>query len=167
MRPLPNRTTRPRPEPSNPALHGVPVLTVANRQRGVCIDLRRLREYLNHALPLCLVAPGADAPVLLRELSEVSVTVVSPDVMSRVHHEFLQIEGPTDVITFPYGEIVICAAVAHENAERYSTDVQDEVLLYAIHGLLHLHGYDDIVPESARRMRTMQVNILNAVRICA
>jgi probable rRNA maturation factor len=158
-----NPTIQRRPEASG----GDPLLTVTNRQRRVRIELKKLRERVRRALPLCLAAPGADAPLVLADLPEVTISVVSPEVMSRVHVEFLQIEGPTDVITFPYGEILICAAIALENAERFRTDLQDEITLYAIHGLLHLHGYDDISPVSARRMHSVQVNILNAVRKCA
>jgi len=162
-----NRTIQRRPETPDGAPCRDPLLTVTNRQRRVRFDLRQLRDRVGRALPLCLSAPGPDAPLILADLPEVIISVVSAEVMARVHLEFLQIEGPTDVITFPYGEILICAAIALENAERFRTDVQDEITLYAIHGLLHLHGYDDISPESARRMHSMQVNILKAVQKCA
>lgn len=159
-----NLKNHPQPETQTPEPIGSPDLVIINRQRSVRVDIHELREHLIRALPLCLAAPGTDAPVLLHTLTDVSVCVVSPRVMARVHREFLQIDGPTDVITFPYGEILICASVALENAERFRVSVQDEIVLYGIHGLLHLNGYDDISPESARRMHTMQVNLLKAVR---
>ena len=142
-----------------------PELVVANRQRTVPVDLERLRRVLNSALPRCLVTPGSDAPVLLDTFDEVEISMVSPAVMARIHRQFLDINGPTDVITFPYGEIFICPAVAQENAGKFGTHLQDELALYGIHGLLHLHGYDDISPESARRMQSMQVNILKAAQV--
>jgi len=142
-----------------------PEVVVANRQRAVPVDLEQLRRVMNSALPRCLTTPGSDAPVLLNTFDEVAISLVSPAVMARVHRQFLDIKGPTDVITFPYGEILICPAVALENAEKFGTDLQDELALYTIHGLLHLHGYDDISPESAHRMRSMQANILKAAQL--
>jgi probable rRNA maturation factor len=84
--------------------------------------------------------------------------------MARVHVEFLGIEGPTDVITFPYGEILVCAEIAAENAKRYGNTLDDEVALYLIHGLLHLNGFDDLTEPAARQMRARQAKILNEVR---
>ncbi len=84
--------------------------------------------------------------------------------MSRVHVDFLGIAGPTDVITFPYGEILVCAAIASGNAVRYGSSLDDELALYIIHGLLHLNGFDDLEPAPARRMRDRQAKILNMAR---
>ncbi len=158
------RQQSPKTQPP-PELPGKPLLVLANRQRKVRIDLTLCRRVLKNALPLCLANPGSDAPVLLDSLDEVSLSIVSAGVMAEVHQDFLGIDGPTDVITFPYGEIVICAEVAAENARNYSVSAQDEVMLYAIHGLLHLHGYDDTSPDSARRMRSRQANILKEAQI--
>ena len=79
--------------------------------------------------------------------------------MAQVHDDFLGDPTETDVITFPYGEILICPAVAREQAPGYGLDVEHEVLLYALHGLLHLAGYDDITPTEARRMARAQAQI--------
>lgn len=156
----PSPKIQPLPEPI-----GKPLLVITNRQRKVPIDLKVCRRVLKNALPLCLANPGSDAPVLLDSLDEVSLSIVSAGVMAGIHQEFLGIDGATDVITFPYGEILICAEVAAGNARSYSVSAQDEVMLYAIHGMLHLHGYDDISPDSARRMRSRQANILKAAQI--
>jgi probable rRNA maturation factor len=108
------------------------------------------------------VAEAGPLPPVLGSLAEVGVSIVSPSVMSRVHKEFLDIDGPTDVITFPYGEILVCAAVAAENAGHYGNSLDDEVALYIIHGLLHLNGFDDLSAAPARRMRSQQAKILKA-----
>jgi probable rRNA maturation factor len=67
------------------------------------------------------------------------------------------------VITFPYGEILVCPAVASEQASRHGLEVDQEVLLYALHGLLHLAGYDDITPAKGRRMAEAQEQLLKDV----
>jgi probable rRNA maturation factor len=144
-----------------------PVLSIINRQRAIRLDLMRVRSAIVRSLPFCLSSPGDDAPQLLSSLQEVAISLVSERVMARVHREFLNIDGPTDVITFPYGEILICPAVAAENAAKYAVSVDREVVLYAIHGLLHLNGYDDISTDSARRMRSKQANILKVAALWA
>lgn len=82
--------------------------------------------------------------------------------MARIHREFLNEPGPTDVITFPYGEIVVCAPVAASRAPDFGHSVTDELVLYCIHGLLHLAGHDDIKPGDAKRMHQEQEKILKA-----
>ena len=145
--------------PRNPP----PEIRIANRQRALRVDLARIRRIVRAALPLCLAERGPLPPVL-QKLAKVEVAIVSPSAMSRAHLEFLGIEGPTDVITFPYGEIVVCAAIAFENAARYAAAPDDELALYIIHGLLHLNGFDDLTPARARNMRARQAKILKAAR---
>lgn len=87
--------------------------------------------------------------------------------MARVHRDFLGLPGPTDVITFPYGEILVCAPVAASRAREFSHSVTAELALYIIHGLLHLAGHDDIRPADAARMALEQERILRAVTATA
>ena len=70
----------------------------------------------------------------------------------------------TDVITFPYGEILVCPAVAHDRAREYKLKPDDEVLLYGLHGLLHLAGYDDTTPKLAKEMAAAQEKLLRNVK---
>jgi len=80
--------------------------------------------------------------------------------MARVHADFLDDPTETDVITFPYGEIVVCPAVARDRASEFGHSVDDEVLLYALHGLLHLGGHDDTTPAAAKKMAAAQALLL-------
>jgi len=83
--------------------------------------------------------------------------------MARVHGDFLDDPTETDVITFPYGEILVCPAVARDRAADYGFEVEQEVLLYALHGLLHLVGFDDTTPAKAKRMERIQTELLQRV----
>jgi probable rRNA maturation factor len=83
--------------------------------------------------------------------------------MARVHADFLGDPTETDVITFHYGEILICPAVAREQSAAHGLDVDDEVLLYGLHGLLHLAGYDDMKPAAAKEMARVQEKLLRMV----
>ena len=89
--------------------------------------------------------------------------LVDRQTIGRVHGEFMGDFSPTDVITFPYGEILICPGVAREQAGDHGLGIQDEVLLYALHGLLHLAGYDDRKPGDARVMARAQMRLLKQV----
>jgi len=81
----------------------------------------------------------------------------------QVHDSFLGDPTETDVITFPYGEIIVCPAVAQDRAPEYGLKVEQEVLLYALHGLLHLVGYDDTTPNDAKQMARAQARLLKRV----
>ncbi len=160
----PSKARRNSPPPVGTTILRRPALTVTNRQRAHRLDLARIRRLIDLALPLCLEEAAGPLPALLGTLPEVTAAIVSPRAMARVHVDFLGLAGPTDVITFDYGEILVCAAVAAENAALYHQSLDDELALYLIHGLLHLQGYDDLTPAHARQMRARQAKILNAVR---
>lgn len=121
----------------------------------------RLVLLVKNALPLCMEAAARLGGPLL-DLSRVECAVVGHRPMARVHREFLGICGSTDVITFSYGEILVCAPAANERAAEFGHDVTTELALYCIHGLLHLAGHDDLWPDSARRMSREQERILKA-----
>lgn len=80
--------------------------------------------------------------------------------MGEVHNLFFRDPHPTDVISFDYGEILICPSVAEKEARQRSIAVLKEVLLYGIHGMLHLCGMDDDKDEERKRMEQVQESIL-------
>jgi probable rRNA maturation factor len=94
-------------------------------------------------------------------LTAVQFVLVDRAAMARVHGDFLGDPTETDVITFPYGEILVCPAVAMDRAAHYGLRLEQEILLYALHGLLHLAGYDDTTPKAARTMARAQARLLS------
>ena len=134
-------------------------ISVHNRQRKVRFDLARLRELAGRALLECAACATAPETPLLH-LPEVEVSIVSDAVIADVHRRFMQIEGPTDVITFEHGEILISAETAQRQAGKFAQSLDAELGLYIIHGLLHLSGYDDINPRDRNRMHRLQDRIL-------
>lgn len=145
----------PSPEPPLPS----PRVSIACRQRSVAYDRARLRAIVQVALPRCIAA-AARFGGPLAGLREVEISVVGNRTMSALHVEYFDLGGPTDVITFPYGEIFVCAPVAAAIAPEFGNSATEELALYCIHGLLHLAGYDDARPADARRMKTAQEKIL-------
>ncbi len=117
------------------------------------MQVRRLRSQLDRALTL-LPRP------LPASVEAIEVVLVDRATMAHVHADFLGDATETDVITFPYGEILVCPAVAQDAALVQEMAVHDEVLLYALHGVLHLCGYDDRSPDDAAEMVLAQDELL-------
>lgn len=127
------------------------------------IDLVRLREQALVALPLCQQACGREAP-LLGDLEEIEVSLVSDEVIAGVHQEFMDDPTPTDVITFHHGEILLSIDTARREASSHGNTVEEETLLYLIHGLLHLNGHSDLHEPDRTEMHRIQEEILRALR---
>lgn len=136
-----------------------PLITLFNGQRALKPALIWLRALLKHALPACLAeAKTRDAP--LCRLGEIEITLINDAEISRVHGEFLGDPTPTDVITFHHGEILISADTALRQGAENGQSLDRELALYAIHGLLHLAGWDDHDPAEAAAMAEIQERIL-------
>ena len=138
---------------------------VLNRQRRVRLDLPRLRAQAALALPLCLAAPGPEAPVLpaLVEIGPVEITLVSDAVIARLHADYCGVPGATDVITFQHGELVVSAETAARQSAAAGEPLDRELARYVVHGLLHLMGHRDEVPTHRRQMWAAQERIVRAV----
>jgi probable rRNA maturation factor len=125
----------------------------------VPIKLRLLQAFAEHALKECLNL-GAQKTGVLSELNEIGVVLVSDRRMADLHQRFLSESGPTDVITFQHGEIVISAETAYRQARAFRTSLEHELCLYIAHGLLHLRGYDDKTPAGAAEMKRTQEKLV-------
>ena len=84
--------------------------------------------------------------------------------LAELHRRFLHQSGPTDVITFQHGEIFVSTETARRQAQRFGTSLEHEVRLYIVHGLLHLHGFDDTTPRSAAEMKRTQEKLVAATK---
>lgn len=121
--------------------------------------LTALESIANEAADLALAnAASEDSP--LAHLATLEVALVDDATSDRVHRDFMNIEGPTDVITFHHGEIVIGAEVAERQAAEYGEPLAREILRYFIHGLLHLAGHEDADPAERATMETIQETIV-------
>jgi len=121
--------------------------------------LTALESVANEAADLALAnAASEDSP--LAHLATLEVALVDDATSDRVHRDFMNIEGPTDVITFHHGEIVIGAEVAERQAAEYGEPLAREILRYFIHGLLHLAGHEDADPTERATMEAIQETIV-------
>ena len=133
-------------------------ISIASPQELVPIDRGRMREIVR---------------AILREEgvseAEISLAFVDNLAIHQLNKRYLGHDEPTDVLSFPMsdpgskrltGELVIGAEVAQIEAESRGHDVQTELALYVIHGLLHLCGYDDKSSSDAEEMRERERDYL-------
>lgn len=124
-------------------------------------DLAVLQRLAERALPevLHLATPQS----VFADLSEIEVTLVDDATIARLHDEYMGLPNPTDVITFQHGEIVISVETAARQATAYGRTPFEEVVLYLIHGLLHLAGQGDKSDEDFQQMRRTQEAVFQKI----
>lgn len=137
----------------------MPRVEIANHHPEEDFDLDRLGAELRRAFPACLAAAKSGAA--LHELDEVEISLVDDAAIAEVHGRFMDDPTATDVITFDHGEILISLDTARRQASANSETMRREVLLYAIHGLLHLAGFDDLDAAAREEMEARQRVILD------
>jgi probable rRNA maturation factor len=105
---------------------------------------------------------------------ELSLAFVDDPTIHRLNLRYLQHDEATDVLSFPLsdagskklaGELVIGAEVALARAREHGHDVQHELGLYVIHGLLHLCGFDDHEADDAAAMRDRERHYLKHLNL--
>ena len=138
------------------------MIRVLNRQRRIAVKLPALQAFAESALSACLKLRKRKSAVL-KELAEINVILVSDKRIAQIHRQFMNESGPTDVITFQHGEIVVSAETAKRHARQFGTTVGYELRLYLVHGLLHLHGFDDKTAAGAAEMKRVQERLVRSL----
>jgi probable rRNA maturation factor len=133
-------------------------IAIASPQEIVAPDRARMREVARTVLD----GEGVKD-------AEISLAFVDNPTIHRLNQRYLQHDEPTDVLSFPLsepntaklaGELVIGVEVARAAAQERGHDVQVELALYVIHGLLHLCGYDDHDDADRAAMRERERHYL-------
>ncbi len=109
---------------------------------------------------------------------EITLTFVERAEIAALNVEHLGGEGPTDVLSFPLdaqlaphdvapqgvpvllGDVVICPAVAAQQAPDHAGTLDDELALLVVHGVLHVLGHDHADPDEAVQMRHRELALL-------
>jgi probable rRNA maturation factor len=125
------------------------------------------------ALPICKEAARLLVKVVLdiekASYKQASLYFVSSKTISKIHQDFFSDPTPTDTISFPIdkehlGEVFVCPEVAIQYGARRNIDPYEETALYAIHGLLHCLGYDDLKEKDRRIMRKKEKTCMAQLR---
>ena len=110
--------------------------------------------------------------------TEISVTIVDNEEIRKINNKFRNIDRATDVLSFPLidfdnedlpndgskiylGDIIISIERAKEQANEYGHSLDREVGFLTAHSMLHLLGYDHMVPEEEKVMFAKQEEILS------
>jgi probable rRNA maturation factor len=136
-------------------------IDVTNLQSVLRINMRRLRQGVRLVLEAERIADA-----------EISVAVVNDAQIHELNRRHLRHDYATDVLSFLWesnappgrrridGEVVVSAETALRRASEFDWHPAWELLLYIVHGTLHLCGYDDRTPAQRRRMRARERAIL-------
>jgi probable rRNA maturation factor len=114
--------------------------------------------------------------VLGFETQEISITFASDKFVRKLNKQFRGIDQPTDVLAFAMGEgkwaeiqpqimgdVVISVDTASRQAREMGHDLNQELSILLVHGILHLSGYDHMQKEDAQKMKAMEKAILKAI----
>ena len=139
-----------------------------NNESGVSVDERAISSVARHVLDSLGINP----------LAELSILVVDEAAMATLHKQWLDLDGPTDVMAFPMdtlddkpglgsdpgpsllGDLILCPAVAAQQAQPAGHSTDAELFLLTTHGVLHLLGYDHGDPEDEREMFALQAQLV-------
>ena len=143
----------------------LPEISLYSHQEVILLpdELMALMERAGReAMPLVLEL-ALDESSVLGQLDEVEVSFIDDETIADEHLRFMDIPGATDVITFDHGEIHISVETVRQQAEELGSDFERELMLYIIHGLLHLAGYDDASEADHLKMNDLQQGVLMKV----
>ncbi|MEM6821936.1 MAG: rRNA maturation RNase YbeY [Verrucomicrobiota bacterium] len=135
-----------------------PEILLLNQQGRWKVDLSRLKHDLEKAssvLPL-------QGHIIPEAIKQVEFSLVTPSSSLKIHRDFFKDASATDVMTFPtepIASVIICPEIARHQRDAEGLSVYEEVLTYAIHGMLHLSGLNDLKDMEFERMRREQTAI--------
>lgn len=139
-----------------------------NNESGVAVDERAISSVARHVLGALGINP----------LAELSILVVDVAAMTTLHKQWMDLDGPTDVMSFPMdtlddkpgievdpgpallGDVILCPEVAAQQAEAAGHSTDAELFLLTTHGVLHLLGYDHGDPDEEREMFELQSRLV-------
>lgn len=125
-------------------------VSLTNETMASSLDERLLCDAVRHVLQTESI-----------DEAQVGIAVVDDATIHELNVRYLKHDYPTDVLSFPLsaddepldGEVVVSLDTARREAEHFGWSTDDELLLYVIHGTLHLTGHDDTTPALAAVMR--------------
>jgi len=144
-----------------------PVSIEVNNESGVEVDESELVALARHVLDAMRVHAQA----------ELSIVLVDEPAMEQLNRQWMDEQGPTDVLSFPMdelrpgiddeepqagllGDVVLCPQVAGRQARSGGHSSEEELLLLTAHGILHLLGFDHAEPADERQMFDLQRKLL-------
>lgn len=136
-------------------------IEIANHTEGWTVPTKRIRQVV------AWIAEDYEY-----EAGEISIVVVDDDEIRSLNRTHLNHDWATDAISFVFeneerleGEVIVSIETAHRLSQSTSWGGSEELLLYVIHGMLHLVGMDDLDEESALEMRREEQHYLEKLGV--
>ena len=140
------------------------LLEILDEQDELAVDLERVRSVCERILDDDGITSG-----------KLNVVLVNSDTIQQFNRDFLQHDYPTDTISFPIedrrseghleGEVLVCTEIAVKRADEFGWTAEEELLLYVVHGMLHLTGFDDVTPDRQAEMQEKEQEYLATLGI--
>ncbi len=141
------------------------------------VEILNETEYAADAPELVALSRYVMGELRVHPQADLCITLVDEAAMETLHVQWMDLPGPTDVMSFPMdelrpgreeqdpqegvlGDIVLCPSVAAKQAAEAGHATQEEILLLTTHGILHLLGFDHAEPEEEREMFELQRQLL-------
>ncbi len=133
------------------------------------IEISVFRESFEKKLPKKKITEAVRRVLESEKVSEAKVNIVlcTDEYIQKINKQYLNHDYATDVISFNFeedvldGEIYISVETAIEQATEYKVSLTNELLRLAVHGTLHLVGYDDSDTESRQKMSELENKYIN------
>jgi probable rRNA maturation factor len=135
-------------------------VSIANQQEALELDYARIKTVAKGVLTGEGVTDG-----------KITLAFMTDPAIHALNKRFLEHDEPTDVITFPYnqkplhGDLAISTDTAITAAAERGHAASEELLLYVIHGILHLCGYDDLNEKKQKVMRQKEAEYLKQLNV--
>jgi len=143
----------------------------------VSVDVLNETDYQLDELELVALSKYVMTQMHVHPGADLCLRLVDEPAMEVLHVQWMDLPGPTDVMSFPMdelrpgregeepeegvlGDIVLCPSVAAKQAKDAGHTTEEELLLLSTHGILHLLGYDHAEPEEEREMFELQRQLL-------
>ena len=140
------------------------LLEILNEQEDLAVDTEKVRSICERILNDNGIRSG-----------KINVVLVDGNTSRQYNRDFLQHDYPTDTISFPIedrrnegyleGDVLVCPEVAKERAKEFGWTAEEELLLYVVHGMLHLFGFDDTTPQQQAAMQAKEREYLATLGI--
>jgi probable rRNA maturation factor len=143
----------------------------------VSVDVLNETEYPADPTELVALSRYVMGEMRVHPQADLCITLVDERAMETLHTQWMDLPGPTDVMSFPMdelrpgredqdpeegvlGDIVLCPSVAAKQATEAGHATDEELLLLTTHGILHLLGFDHAEADEEREMFELQRQLL-------
>jgi probable rRNA maturation factor len=143
----------------------------------VSVEVLNETEFPADAPELVALSKYVMGELRVHPQADLCITLVDEAAMETLHQQWMDMPGPTDVMSFPMdelrparddqdpdegvlGDVVLCPSVAAKQAKEAGHATAEELLLLTTHGILHLLGFDHAEPDEEREMFELQRSLL-------